>query len=62
MASFVHVLSQQTNGLGIFLNVLRIHGVRRFQVGKVKKVMIFGGFSRSKLDFEGLNVVVDISR
>ena len=29
MASFVHLLSQQKNGLGIFLNVPRIHGVGR---------------------------------
>jgi len=34
MASFVHLFSQQKNGLGIFLNVLRIGGVGRFQVGK----------------------------
>ena len=61
MASSVHLLLQQKTGLGIFLNVIRIHGVRRFQVGKMK-VRIFGVFSWSKLDFEGLNVLVATSR
>ena len=31
-------------------------------MGKIKKVMIFLSFSWSKLDFEGLNVVVATSR
>lgn len=44
MASFVRLLPQQRNGLGIFLTVLRVHDVERFQAGKINKVMIFWGF------------------
>ena len=54
LESFAKLFTQQKNGLGIFMNTLRINNVKSFQVWKVNNVM------QSELHFTGLHIVLQL--